>query len=136
MPYQLRIESDFSAAHRLREYRGQCERLHGHNWRVELRVAGETLGPDGLLMDFRDAKRLLADALDPLDHAYLNEVPPFDATEPSCEHLARYVAETVAAGLPAGVRVAGVTVWESARCAATYVPEGAAGADAADEEDA
>jgi 6-pyruvoyltetrahydropterin/6-carboxytetrahydropterin synthase len=120
MPYELFVTTDFSAAHNLRQYAGKCERLHGHNWRVDLRLAGETLGADGILLDFVEAKRLLAEVLAPFDHAYLNEVTPFDTMNPSSENLARVIAEALAPRLPGGVSVASVTVWESDRCSATY----------------
>jgi len=122
MPYELFIGSQISAAHSLRQYQGKCERLHGHNWRVDLRLAGDDLGEAGMLLDFIEAKRLLAEALADLDHAYLNEVPPFDTVNPSSENLARVIAERVAGRLPEGVRVASVTTWESDGCAATYRP--------------
>ena len=123
MPYELFIQADFSAAHALRGYKGKCERLHGHNWRVDLRLAGDRLDAGGMLLDFTDAKRILAEVLDPFDHRHLNEVPPFDRVNPSSENIARVVAEAVAERLPKGVRVASVTAWESDRCAATYRPE-------------
>ncbi|KPJ76427.1 MAG: hypothetical protein AMK72_05370 [Planctomycetes bacterium SM23_25] len=123
MPYELLIQDHFSAAHNLRQYQGKCERLHGHNWRVDLRLVGARLDGEGMVLDFTEGKRILAEVLDPFDHAYLNEVPPFDQINPSSENLARVVAEAVAERLPEGVRVAGVTTWESDRCAATYRPE-------------
>jgi len=122
MPYELLIQDHFSAAHNLREYRGKCERLHGHNWRVDLRLEADHLNHQGMVLDFNEGKRILAEALDPFDHAYLNEVPPFDELNPSSENLARVIAGVVAARLPEGVRVVGVTTWESDRCAATYRP--------------
>jgi len=124
MPYELLIGSQFSAAHNLRHYKGKCERLHGHNWRVDLRLAGEEVGEAGMLLDFIEAKRLLGEVLADFDHAYLNEIPPFDTVNPSSENLARVIAERAAGRLPAGVRVASVTTWESDRCAATYRPPG------------
>ena len=122
MPYELLIQDSFSAAHNLREYQGKCERLHGHNWRVDLRLEADHLDHHGMILDFKEGKRMLAEALGPFDHAYLNEVPPFDQLNPSSENLARVIAEAVAARLPEGVRVEGVTTWESDRCAATYRP--------------
>ncbi|MBL7140158.1 MAG: 6-carboxytetrahydropterin synthase QueD [Planctomycetes bacterium] len=126
MPYELLIGDCFSAAHNLRQYKGKCEHLHGHNWRVDLRLAGEKVGDDGMLLDFVEAKRLLAEVIEDLDHAYLNEIPPFDTINPSSENLARVIAERVAERLPAGVRLASVTTWESDRCAATYRPDATA----------
>ena len=120
MSYELFVTAEFSAAHSLRNYEGKCERLHGHNWRVDLRLQGRRLNHEGLLLDFVEVKRILAAVLDPFDHAYLNETPPFDRLNPSSENLARIIAGAVAKRLPRGVRVASVTCWESARCAATY----------------
>jgi len=122
MPYELFITADFSAAHQLREYKGKCERLHGHNWRVDLRLAGDRLDSEGLLLDFTEAKRILGEVLERFDHRYLNEVDPFDRLQPSSETIARVVAEAVAERLPGGVRVVSVTAWESDRCGATYSP--------------
>ena len=123
MPYELFIQADFSAAHALREYKGKCERLHGHNWRVDLRLGGDRLDAGGMLLDFTDAKRILGEVLEPFDHRHLDEVPPFDRLQPSSEIIARVVAEAVAERLPKGVRVASVTAWESDRCGATFRPE-------------
>ena len=122
MPYELLIQDRFSAAHNLREYQGKCERLHGHNWQVDLHLEGDRLNDKGMILDFSEGKRILAEALTPFDHAYLNEVPPFDQINPSSENLARVITEAVAGRFGAGVRVAGVTVWESDRCGATYRP--------------
>ncbi|MBE3098348.1 MAG: 6-carboxytetrahydropterin synthase QueD [Planctomycetes bacterium] len=119
MSYELFVTAEFSAAHNLRNYKGKCERLHGHNWRVDLRLRGG-LNREGMVLDFVEVKRILAEVLDPFDHAYLNETPPFDRLNPSSENLARIIAGAVAKRLPRGVRVASVTCWESARCAATY----------------
>ena len=122
MSYELYVQAEFSAAHNLRAYKGKCERLHGHNWRVDLRLAGEQLNDEGMLIDFVECKRILREVLDRYDHAYLNETSPFDQLNPSSENLARVVAEAVTERLPAHVRVASVTAWESERCAATYRP--------------
>ena len=128
MLYELTVRGEFSAAHHLRQYKGKCEHLHGHNWQVDLCLEGDRLGPEGMLLDFTDARRILGEVLDRFDHAYLNEVPPFDTVNPSSENLARVIAEAVAPHLPSGIRVAAVTTWESERSSATYRPAPAAGA--------
>lgn len=120
--YRLEVDDDFSAAHQLREYKGKCENLHGHNWKVRLAVAGTELNAEGLLVDFGDLKRVLKTVLEELDHRLLNEVPPFDTINPTSELLARHIAERVAPSLPAHAAVHAVTVWESDRCSATYRP--------------
>ena len=122
MSYELFIQAEFGAAHNLREYNGKCERLHGHNWKVDLRVAGDRLNREGMLLDFVALKRILHEVLDRFDHRYLNEVPPFDTLNPTSENLARFVADEAAARMPEGVRVVSVTTWESEKCAATYTP--------------
>lgn len=120
--FRLDVEDWFSSAHQLRGYKGKCENLHGHNWRVRLTVEGQTLGPLGMLVDFGDLKKILRALMDRLDHKFLNEVPPFDQINPTSEQLAAWLAAEVAGNLPAGVGVAAVTVWESEKCSATYLP--------------
>lgn len=121
--YELRIESEFAAAHRLREYHGECENLHGHNWRVEVTLAGAQLDRLGMLMDFRDAKRALNAVMDGFDHKYLNDLGWFERQNPTTENLARVVHEELGRRMPQGVRVTSVTVWESPRCGATYTAD-------------
>ncbi len=126
--YELRVESQFAAAHNLRGYKGECERLHGHNWRVDVHLAAEELDELGMVMDFRDVKGLLNDILSELDHTYLNEVKPFDEQNPTTENLCRYVAGRLGASLPDRVRVQRVTCWESEKCGSSYVPRRPRGA--------
>ncbi len=118
--HYLQVEGDFASAHQLRGYRGKCENLHGHNWRVLIRVRGEELDALGMLMDFGDLKKLLKQGMDCLDHKFLNETPPFDAVNPTSENIARHLYEELAKRLPPGVAMHDVTVWESEKCAATY----------------
>ena len=121
--YHLEVEESFAAAHQLREYRGACENLHGHNWRVRLSVCGNDLDRLGMLVDFGELKQILRDALAPFDHQFLNDVAPFDRANPTSENLARHLAETSARRLPQNARVSEVAVWESDRSAARYRPE-------------
>lgn len=118
--YYLRVEDDFASAHQLREYRGKCENLHGHNWRVMIRVKGERLDATGMLMDFGILKKLLKQTLDTLDHKFLNETPPFDQVNPTSENIAEFLYDFLGRQLPDGVRMHDVTVWESEKCAAIY----------------
>ena len=120
--YRLEVEESFAAAHQLREYRGACENLHGHNWRVRLTVSGDELDRLGMLVDFGELKRLLREALLRFDHRFLNDVTPFDRMNPTSENLARHLAETIAPRLPPNARIAEVAVWESDRAAAHYRP--------------
>ena len=122
--YELTIEEHFSAAHNLREYNGECERLHGHNWRVEVRVKARELGEGDMVMDFRHLKDVVRETLKPIDHSYLNELPPFDELNPTTENLCRHIALQVAERLPERVRIERVCCWESDKCGACYFPEG------------
>ena len=118
--YALTVRTSFAAAHRLREYDGNCERLHGHNWQVEVSVASERLDDRGIALDFRAIKASVTDLLAALDHRYLNEVPPFDRLNPSSENMARYLFEEMERKIPPPARVARVTVWESEDARADY----------------
>lgn len=90
--WRLRVSSDFSSSHQLRHYEGKCENMHGHNFSVEVDVVGERLDPKlGLLMDFKELKRLLKIVTDELDHKHLNNLPAFAEQNPSSELLAQYV---------------------------------------------
>ena len=120
--WNLTVRSEFCAAHALRHYRGKCEHLHGHNYAVEVVVEGDTLSSDTeLLMDFGDLKALLKKALEPLDQAYINEVPPFDVSNPSSENIARYIWGKMAPALPCTVKMHSVTVAEKGIQSATYM---------------
>ena len=118
--YALTVRTSFSAAHRLREYDGNCERLHGHNWQVEVTVVSEVLDDQGIALDFRAIKSAVNDLLAGLDHRYLNEVSPFDRLNPSSENLARYLFEEMEKKVPPPARMARVTVWESEDARAEY----------------
>jgi 6-pyruvoyltetrahydropterin/6-carboxytetrahydropterin synthase len=118
--YELVVEAEFSAAHRLREYRGACERLHGHNYRVELVAASGKLDALGMVADFRELKRLLEEAAERYDHGFLNDLAEFQKQNPTAENVARVLFEECSRRMPSGVEARSVTVWESPRCGARY----------------
>ena len=118
--YTLTVRTSFAAAHRLRAYDGNCERLHGHNWRVEVAVESPALDERGIALDFRVLKASLQDLLSRYDHRYLNEVPPFDGLNPSSENLARHLYEEMEKSVPSPARVSRVTVGESDDARADY----------------
>ena len=119
--YRLVVEKYFSSAHRLRDYEGKCEILHGHNYRVNLSLEGEELNSIGLLIDFKEVKALLDKLLGELDHRLLNEHPYFQKENPSAENIARFLYQQVSKNLPSGVKVSEVRVWESDGCGASYL---------------
>lgn len=119
--FEITVEEYFSAAHRLRGYRGKCEELHGHNWKVQINIKGEKVDKLGMLFDFKEVKVQLQDVLQKLDHHYLNEVPPFDRLNPTSENLARFIFEELRENLVSPqFKLAKVTVWETETASASY----------------
>jgi 6-pyruvoyltetrahydropterin/6-carboxytetrahydropterin synthase len=119
--YHLTIYTHFAAAHNLVNYQGDCENLHGHNWKVEVTVTARELDKAGLGIDFKILKKETKQVLGRLDHKYLNEIPPFDRLSPSSENLARYLYEELGEILNNGnIRVEKVNIWESEYACASY----------------
>ncbi|MBI4712398.1 MAG: 6-carboxytetrahydropterin synthase QueD [Planctomycetes bacterium] len=121
MPYELIVKSHFSAAHNLRNYRGKCEHLHGHNWSVDVTLTGRKLDKTGMLVDFKVLKGYLKSVLDRYDHAYLNELPDFKRVNPTTENIAYLLHKKLQTLLrPKGLKVTKVCVWESPECGSCY----------------
>ena len=123
--FQVSVDETFSSGHALRGYKGKCENVHGHNYKVRIVLEGPALDSTGLLCDFADLKRVVRATIAGVDHKFLNDQPPFDAINPSAENLAKFFHDETArqlAALPAGARVARVTVWETDVTSATYWP--------------
>ena len=122
--YELKIETDFAAAHQLTMVGEKCENLHGHNWKIEVTVAGEKLDDGGVLMDFGIIKKNVHTIMETLDHKFLNELEVFgDTTPPSSENIAKYIAVSLKEKLDSpDLRVARVSAWESQNACATYIP--------------
>jgi len=119
----VRVTDHFDSAHYLRGYKGKCENLHGHRWRIEVCFSCRQLDELGLGLDFSDAKNMVAEAVQGLDHVCLNEVAPFDEINPSTENIARVIFESVEGKLPSGdVILKWVKVWESPDACARYCP--------------
>jgi len=125
--YEVTVQDEFCAAHAI-WIRGERERLHGHNWRVTVVVAGPELDDDGLLCDFHEVERVLGSVLAPWRDASLNDAPPFAPDGRGVNPTAERVAETIAVAmrdglrrvLPAGASVASVSVTEAPGCIATW----------------
>lgn len=124
--FKLVVKAHFDAAHRLPDYKGKCERIHGHTWHIEAEVAGRELGDNGMVCDFFDLRRILNDAIGPLDHAYINEIKPFDNTAPTSENLAYFIFTSIKSKielLDKAIKLLSVTVHESPEAAAVYTEE-------------
>lgn len=117
--YTVSVESRFSSAHNLRGYKGKCEDLHGHNWKVRLTVSSAELDHLGMVCDFTVLKDVLKRAIESLDHKYLNEAEYFKSVNPTSENIARYVFEEVSRIKPE-LNVKKVKVWETETSSATY----------------
>ena len=122
--FEVSVEQTFAAGHALRNYRGKCENVHGHNYRVRITVQGEQLDSIGLLVDFVEVKRLMSGVIEYLDHRFINDLPPFDVLNPSAENIAKYFHDRVSEGMQndAPVRISEVRVWETDTSSAVYRP--------------
>jgi len=121
--FEVSVDETFAAGHALRGYKGKCENIHGHNYRVRVTLAGGELDHVGLLYDFVHLKQVIQGVIKALDHKFLNEFPPFDVLNPSAENIARYFYQQVGEQLkkePNGARLESVTVWESDVTSAKY----------------
>lgn len=118
--YRLMIFTHFAAAHNLMNYQGDCENLHGHNWKVEVTVATQELDKAGLGIDFKILKKETNRVLDRLDHTYLNDLPFFKDISPSSENIARFVFEELVNVFQKSVTVESVRIWESDHACASY----------------
>jgi 6-pyruvoyltetrahydropterin/6-carboxytetrahydropterin synthase len=122
--FEVSVEQTFAAGHALRNYKGKCENVHGHNYRVMVTVQGEQLDASGLLVDFLDIKRLMGGVIDYLDHRFINDLAPFDEINPSAENIAKYFYDRLSGGLKndVPVRISEIRVWETDSSSAVYRP--------------
>lgn len=119
--YKVKIISHFCAAHSLREYKGKCENLHGHNWKVEALVSSLRLDSCGMVMDFSDLKKILNCVLEKLDHKHLNDLSYFTKVNPSSEELARYIFNELKPLIPKSqCKLEEIRVWETEGSCAIY----------------
>lgn len=119
--FTLFVRDAFSAAHRLENYRGKCEALHGHNFSVEALFVGDNLDPGGMLVDFKVLKGYLKDVLSVLDHGYINEIPFFSERASSSEFIAMYIFDGLKKAIEKeNVTLKEVRVWESENAYAAY----------------
>ncbi len=121
--FEVAAEYTFAAGHALRGYKGKCENIHGHNYKVQVTIEGDRLNSIGLLMDFVDLRAAIKSLVERLDHRFLNEIAPFDRINPSAENLALYFGQELEGKIAErGLRLQAVKVWESDTTSATYRP--------------
>jgi len=114
--YELMVESSFSAAHQLTKSNTKCEDLHGHNWKVQLFVQGETNNEIGWVYDFSKLKKFLKTSLSKLDHTFLNEILEIS---PTAENIAKYIFDDLKSEITI---ISKIAVWESENSCASYQP--------------
>lgn len=119
--WTLEVAGRFEAAHRLHSWRGAPEPVHGHSWRVVVRLEADALDPEGMAFDFVAVRDALAERTRAVDHRDLNAIAPFDRESPTTERIARWFFEELAAALPEAPLVA-VTLFEGPDASATYRP--------------
>ncbi len=119
--FELKIITHFAAAHQLKLVAKKCENMHGHNWKIEVCVAGEILNNASVLIDFGELKGYLSEIIEKLDHKFLNELDLFRNDNPSSENIAYYIAHELKKKIVNhDIKVARVTAWESEDACATY----------------
>lgn len=125
--YTLKVIVEFAAAHSLRDYPGDCSRLHGHNWKVEVEVTATALDRVGIAMDFKTIRREAKAVVDMLDHQYLNEMPAFTEVNATAENIAAHLYGELSHRLnTATAQVSAITVWETERACVRYTEVNAA----------
>jgi 6-pyruvoyltetrahydropterin/6-carboxytetrahydropterin synthase len=125
--FEVTVEQTFAAGHALRHYKGKCENVHGHNYRVQVTIEGERLNSIGLLVDFVELKRVVRQVMERLDHQFINDLEPFTTINPSAENIAKYFYDNVNAGLNLAeseipIRIAAVKIWETDTSIAVFRP--------------
>ncbi len=115
--FEVRVETNFSSAHHLLNYKGKCENMHGHNWKVEVTLRGNELDESNILVDFKILKKCVNEIVDYLDHKDINELEEFKGVSPSSEIIAKFIFEEVEKKFPIVYKV---SVYETPTSCATY----------------
>lgn len=122
--YTLKIVTDFASAHTLRDYPGDCSRMHGHNWKTEVEVVSSQLNEAGMVVDFKDIKKATREITSELDHRYLNDLDAFKELNPTAENIAAYIYAELSRKLNTEhIKINAVTLWETERACVRYTEE-------------
>ena len=117
--YKICVKESFSAAHFLRNYKGKCEKVHGHNWVVAVTVGSAKLRK-GMVMDFVNLKKALEKVTGLLDHNFLNKIQHFEKINPTSENIAKFIFASLKKSLPKPVKLLEVAVEETPSNKVTY----------------
>jgi 6-pyruvoyltetrahydropterin/6-carboxytetrahydropterin synthase len=120
--FKITVQKSFSASHIIRDYPGECGRLHGHNWKVKVVVKTEKLDRYGMAIDFKEISEILNDIIEKVDHYHLNDIPPFDKEQPTAENIAKFFYDEMKRRLSEreGIEVDFVEIWETEKYSAIY----------------
>lgn len=119
--FVLKTLLDFAAAHSLKNYPGDCAKLHGHNWKIEVQVQGSKLNEIGMLVDFKEIKKHAKQVVAELDHTFLNDHPYFKELNPTAENIAVFLYREIESRIQSGtVTMHSLTVWENDRNCVIY----------------
>ena len=119
--YTLKVVTDFASAHTLRGYPGDCSRMHGHNWKLEVEVVASQLDSVGMGVDFKVIKQAARRLGGELDHRYLNDIAPFDKLNPTAENIAAHLYQGLSDELNnEHIQISAVTLWETERACVRY----------------
>jgi len=119
--FTIKVKTEFSAAHALRDYPGDCARVHGHNWKVQAEIQTKQLNAIGIGIDFKDVKKAMGEIIGILDHQYINEIPPFDSINPTAENVVQWIFEQMDQQISdQNTRLVAMTIWETDRSSVTY----------------
>lgn len=118
--YKLSALLSFSSAHYLNEYNGNCARLHGHNWKIQIEVSSFEINDIGMALDFKDLSKLAWQVIGKFDHQVINDVKPFDTINPTAENIARYFYQEISKILPPHVKMEKIGLWETDKYLVEY----------------
>jgi 6-pyruvoyltetrahydropterin/6-carboxytetrahydropterin synthase len=122
--FEIKVKTQFAAAHSLKGYQGDCAGIHGHNWNVEVFIRCRKLDEIGIGIDFRDVKKTVGDVIEGLDHCNLNDFFAFRETNPTSENIARFLYYEIGKKLNSdNVEVSKVMVSETSNTGASYWEE-------------
>jgi len=121
--YSIFIKTHFDAAHQLHGYPGECCELHGHTWKIGVKVIADETDEIGISFDFKTLKSITDSVISVFDHKHINQVKPFDKKNPTAENLSKYIYQKIEEKLPRKIKMSEVTLWESDNYAITYKKE-------------
>ncbi len=117
---KLSFETVISSAHFLRDYQGICSRIHGHNWKIRVEIRADKLNKEGMVIDFKELKKLTWEVIGPFEHQNLNDISPFDKINPTAENIVKYFFKELKRILPNEINLVNIRLWETENYSVEY----------------